>query len=584
MRKSPVEAEEFSRKLQTVYREVEALQNQVGSTPEQTQSDLLAAALTRLTEIIEEMGVAEEELGVQSAELFATRDRLEQEQLRYQDLFDNAPYAYFVTDGEGVILNANRQAAALLDKPVQYILNKPLVVFLPADQYATFYTELGRLQKAETLKVWETQFVTRSGSAIEVRISANRIDLAVDNRSTFRWLVQDITQQKKTERRLAQLQAVTAALSEAMRPEDVVDVIVQQGCTIVGADACTVVELAQNDTMLEVVKSVGYPQEIIERWYSFPIAHLSAPIAACVRLAQPVWLPSREAVTTQYSPEFPINVDDIYNAWACVPLTARGRMIGAIGFSFPSAQAFNHDDQAFILTLAHHCAQALERAHLAEQAQVAAALEERQRLARDLHDAVSQTLFTANVLSQSLPLMVERSPDKAQEAARELADVTHSALAEMRTLLLELRPEQLVNRPLGDLLAQLAQTVQGRKHIQFRIDVEDKQSLPADAHVAFYRVAQEALNNVMKYAQAGNVTIFFRSSAEQTELRISDDGVGFDQETTRPSIGTAIMRERTHSISGSLRVESAPGRGTTVRLLWKPPVPLPDSTNPPRKG
>ena len=194
---------------------------------------------------------------------------------------------------------------------------------------------------------------------------------------------------------------------------------------------------------------------------------------------------------------------------------------------------------------------------LYEEAHQVAASQERSRLARDLHDAVTQTLFSASLIAEVLPGLWENDPAEGRLLLGELRQLTRGALAEMRTLLLELRPAALVEANLGDLLRQLAESVSGRSGIPVAVSLEGcpVPDLPAEVHVALYRIAQEALNNVVKHAQAHRVEITLRCSREhegakpgvsvRVELRISDDGRGFDPATVSPDhLGLGIIRER----------------------------------------
>jgi PAS domain S-box-containing protein len=211
---------------------------------------------------------------------------------------------------------------------------------------------------------------------------------------------------------------------------------------------------------------------------------------------------------------------------------------------------------------------------LFQQTREVAVLEERSRLARDLHDAVTQTLFSASLIADVLPRLWERTPDEGQRRLQELRELTRGALAEMRTLLLELRPSALVDAELGDLLRQLAESIIGRARVPVALEMEGECDLPAGVKVALYRIAHEALNNVAKHAGASQATVNLRCRPEHVELHVSDDGRGFDPEgIPLESLGLGIMRERTEAIGAeaigaTLTVESEIGRGTEVMVIW----------------
>jgi PAS domain S-box-containing protein len=210
--------------------------------------------------------------------------------------------------------------------------------------------------------------------------------------------------------------------------------------------------------------------------------------------------------------------------------------------------------------------EALER-RVSEQAIAA----ERNRLARDLHDAVSQTLFSTSLIAEVLPRLWERNPIEGRRRLEEVRQLTRGALAEMRTLLLELRPAALVEADLGDLLRQLGEATAGRARVQVEVEVERTCALCADVKVALYRIAQEALNNVAKHASANRALVSLRCEEDKVALRVCDDGCGFDT-CSVPSdrFGLSNMRERAEAVGAVLAVESEIGKGTEVRAIWMP--------------
>jgi signal transduction histidine kinase/ligand-binding sensor domain-containing protein len=213
----------------------------------------------------------------------------------------------------------------------------------------------------------------------------------------------------------------------------------------------------------------------------------------------------------------------------------------------------------------------VENARLNQQAQELAVLEERSRLARELHDAVTQTLFSASLLAEALPATWEKDPQGGRGLLQDLRSLSRGALAEMRTLLLELRPAALLETPLGDLLKQLGEAASGREGIPIQVQVEGQADLPPDVHVALYRITQEALNNVVKHARAHQGFVRLSFPFEGILLSISDDGRGFDpSQVPHNRLGLGIMQERAQAIGASLFIESQPGQGTRVTILWKP--------------
>lgn len=208
-------------------------------------------------------------------------------------------------------------------------------------------------------------------------------------------------------------------------------------------------------------------------------------------------------------------------------------------------------------------------AALAQKAAEEAVIAERSRLARDLHDAVTQTLFSASITAEVLPDLWTVDPGEARRSTEDLRHLTRGALAEMRTLLLELRPAALTQARFEDLLRQLTDAVIGRTRLSVDLNASGQRSFPPDVQVALYRISQEALNNIVKHARATRVCIDLQMSPAGLLLSIRDNGVGFDAAAVRPtSMGMRIMRERAEGIGADLTILSQPGKGTLVEVNW----------------
>ncbi len=194
---------------------------------------------------------------------------------------------------------------------------------------------------------------------------------------------------------------------------------------------------------------------------------------------------------------------------------------------------------------------------------------ERNRLARELHDAVTQTLFSASLIADVLPRLWQRNQEEGQRQLAELRQLTRGALAEMRTLLFELRPAAFAEAKLGELLKHLIEATMGQMPIPITLTVEGDCSLPSAVQVALYRITQEALNNMVKHACCSRAEVNLRCLAEQVELTISDDGCGFDPDSVSAvHLGLGIMAERAAAINASLQLKSEPDGGTRIEVVW----------------
>ncbi|MCA1022565.1 sensor histidine kinase [Halobacillus litoralis] len=210
-----------------------------------------------------------------------------------------------------------------------------------------------------------------------------------------------------------------------------------------------------------------------------------------------------------------------------------------------------------------------EKGELARTAHKAAAIEERQRLARDLHDAVSQQLFGLTMMAQASGKIFERDPVRAKEQLREMTQMALQAQTEMRALLLHLRPVHLSGEPFNEGVAALIEELKQKCRIDFDIYMEDVEGLTETMEEQLFRIVQEALSNVLRHAGADEVKMTCTSDGEEVFLHISDNGAGFNVEEkkgNKASYGLKTMQERCEEIGGLFSLRSRKGEGTHIDL------------------
>jgi two-component system nitrate/nitrite sensor histidine kinase NarX len=253
------------------------------------------------------------------------------------------------------------------------------------------------------------------------------------------------------------------------------------------------------------------------------------------------------------------------------PLTGTSGPAGALVIARDaSAGRFTAQEQQLARTAGEALAAVIEIDRLYRQAQRQAAAEERQALARDLHDAVTQSIYSASLIAEALPAVWERDPAEGAHNLERLRRLVRAALAEMRTLLFELRPAALETAPLDSLLQRLGDALGGQMQVDIAVEVDPSVDLPHDVKIAFYRVTQEAFSNIAKHARADNVSARVLAVDGVATLIVRDDGRGFDVDAV-PSgghMGLRIMDERLQHVAGTLTVESSLGGGTTIRAAW----------------
>ncbi|MCE9644671.1 MAG: PAS domain S-box protein [Chloroflexi bacterium] len=256
-------------------------------------------------------------------------------------------------------------------------------------------------------------------------------------------------------------------------------------------------------------------------------------------------------------------------SWMWVPLAVKGRIIGGIGVAHRQQNYFTSHLADLALSVANQAAITMINAELYGHAQELAVLEERQRLARNLHDAVNQSLFSAGLIAEVLPRLWARDSEAAQQSLEDLRRLTRGAMAEMRALLAELRPSTLTDSSLSDLLRLLGNAFSGRTNIPVNVDIMGEFFLPAEVQVAFYRICQEGLNNIAKHARPSRVEIGLKQIADEIEMRICDDGVGFDtQKIVSGHYGLSMMRERAEAAGAVFVAVSQSGQGTELLIRW----------------
>lgn len=257
---------------------------------------------------------------------------------------------------------------------------------------------------------------------------------------------------------------------------------------------------------------------------------------------------------------------------ALIPLESRGDRLGVLVIVGSQGGAFSTAQLALFQSIADQLGVAVENARLFARSEQAAVAAERNRLARDLHDAVTQTLFSSSMIADVLPKIWERNPDEGRRRLEELRQLTRGALSEMRTLLVELRPAALADTDLGDLLEHQVNAFIARTRLQVGFERSVSHNPPVEVKEAFYRIAQEAFNNIARHAEAAQVRVRLDGEPGKMDLTIQDDGVGFDAQTLEhEGLGLGIMRERARSIGSRLEVVSRPGRGTRLHLNWQAP-------------
>ena len=377
------------------------------------------------------------------------------------------------------------------------------------------------------------------------------------------------------ERRNLELEALYDADEELYRYlelDQVLNALIKKAVDILAADKASLMIWDKEREKLEFYITFGFQSETVSNVVFAPGEGVAGQV---VQHGEPAIVEDTlfdERVTHAIT-----DVEGI-RSFMQVPIKIGGEVFGVFSADYLHPRGFTDDELRLLVALAQRAAMAIENAQHYQQAQELAALEERQRLARDLHDAVSQSLFSSSLIAEAIPDVWASDPDQGLELLEKLRRLNRGALAEMRALLMELRPEALVEAEMRDLLRQIGQAVSGREGIPVNVEVEELCTIPFHVKIALYRIAQEALNNAVKHSRANQIGIQLNCIGDTTgaiqptgvELRIQDDGCGFELEkVSQEHLGLMIMRERAESIDAEFEIHSQSDCGTLIRVIWK---------------
>lgn len=371
-------------------------------------------------------------------------------------------------------------------------------------------------------------------------------------------------------RELQALNAIAAVISHADELHAVLQVALDEALDVMGLEAGGISLLGEHGGRLTLAAHKGLDASMVEDFDDLALEEGFSGEAAT--LARPVLAPDLTRDARLIRPNV---LESGFDGLACFPVSAGGQVLGTLFIVARDEREFLPEDVELLTSIGQQMGVAVENARLMQQVQTSAAEEERQRLARELHDAVTQTLFSASLIAEVLPRLWEKDEALARLRLQEMRELSRGALAEMRALLLELRPSVLVESPLPDLLRQLVEATRGRTQLEIALSVESSppsDGLPPEVQITLYRIAQEALNNIVKHAEATRVEVNLAFGAAGVLLDVSDNGRGFEtggsDDAGQPdSFGLSIMGERASKIGAELQVESRPGAGTRVTVF-----------------
>jgi len=362
----------------------------------------------------------------------------------------------------------------------------------------------------------------------------------------------------------ARHQAALAELTQAVLANTDVSALMRQAVTLVANTLAvtysTIWELLPDRSTLVFRLGVGWEEGPMERT---PVeAAATSLLGSSVLGGAPVMVADWLSETRFNQP--PLLHDHRVISSLFVAIPGRGRPFGSLGVDVTASRRFSDEEIHFLQAVANVLTLAIER-RLATEAQDTAIREERQRLARDLHDSVTQALYSITLHAEGARLLLASGEVvMVADALRGLQDTAQEALDEMRLLIFELRPPILEQVGLVAALQARLNAVEGRANLQTTFIADGVGALPALVEQALYRIVQEALNNVLKHAHAQHITVQLRQVHTRVVLEISDDGVGFDLAHANGGLGLRGIAERVAQLAGTFTLQSVPGAGTQL--------------------
>ncbi len=445
------------------------------------------------------------------------------------------------------------------------------------------YAELERQVQDQTAALTrattalKSQITERETAARKLRKAYNDLEAHLQEHIAYQSrLNQRLQEQIEEQRRTQALEQEERALTEALRDtlatmsstldlDRILDHILDTIKRVTPYDGANV--LFVESDLVRVVRQRGYIEKGLEKdWLRqrIPIKKLVAlqqlielgkPLAIADTTTSPMWIgfPGLEWV----------------NSNVIAPIRANGTILGFLSLDSATPGYFTQAHAERLQSFADQAAIAIQNARLLDRAKQAAVTAERSRLANELHDTISQTLWSVSLITERLPAIWETNKEAGQRSLITVHQLAQNALEEMRALLLELRPSALTDEKLGDLIRQVAGIIANRAGLKVSVQIGEQDPVPPEVHFVFYRVAQEALNNTAQHALANQIEIHFNSHLGRVELTIQDDGIGFDPTDIGPShLGISIMKDRIRDIGGTLEIASHAGRGTVIKVSW----------------
>jgi len=501
----------------------------------------------------------------------AEADLAEREE-QYRSIFEATSDGLIINTLDGDTVEANPALCEMLGYSRQELLDMHPTAYIHPDGHAQFRKSLQMVRAGERFR----------GQGVDLRKDGSPFYVEVHN-TPFAYrgephalgVVRDVTEQVLNQqmleervaartRELSALYDVTAVASASLNLETVMEQSVDRVLEVMGCEIGAIHLLDEAEGQVYLTSWRNVPAEIIPEIQRMPLG--SGVAGRVIEQGSPLVVPAMSNDPDAVPAAQRLLGEQVYVG---APMRAKGQVLGVLSVIGEAGRQFNAEEVALLASIADQVGVAVENARLYQQAEQLAIMEERQRLARELHDSVTQSLYSTNLMAETGRRAAEAGDLPAiEQVLGRLGQVTHEALKEMRLLIYELRPLSLEREGLVGALQQRLDAVEGRAGVETRLLVEGQVNLTEPAEGALFRIGQEALNNALKHAAATSVLVRIRAGGETLTLEVIDNGRGFDPRAAARAggIGLITMRERAEKLGGKLEILSRPGEGTQVRV------------------
>ena len=492
-----------------------------------------------------------------------------------QRMVEVAPAALVVLDASRQYIYVNAAACELFGRRAEQVLGTDFVACLverERDDATSYLSSLAPHQPGRRALT----VLRPGGETREVHFS--HMSFEDGDHLLLAGVIYDATETRRVQRQAIAISQSAAGLAVTQSLTATLDALAESVVDATTAVACGVY-LLDADGGLRTAGTYGLPEG-----YAAAIDeanHQGAPRAALTAIETRAMVVDEDVIRRRladprYAPVHELIRDQPWDVVVSMPLMNQGKAVGSLNAYYPPGGRPPEIELAFLRSMAYHAASAAEYARLLRTSREKVALEERQRLARDLHDSVSQAVYGIALAARSAQELLSKDPSLVHEPLEYLLRLSEAALAEMRALIFELRPEALAREGLTGALKHHTAALRARHGIKVEESLGAEPDLSFERKQGLYRIAQEALHNAARHARAKRVVVALSQVNSDIRLEVSDDGVGFDSAAASDPghFGLNTMRERATELGGTLEIDSRVRGGTTVRAI----VPVSETT------